>query len=380
MMQIEDFALERWFARWEFAVSHVLGASDVEGLSMHELLALADDEARELWDRLTLGYTESLGHPLLRAAIASLYQSVSADDVLTLVGAEEGIFLAMHALLQPGDHAVVMWPSYQSLHEVARSIGADVTLLPLSPDDWSLDPDDVRRALRPRTRVVVINFPHNPTGAMIHRDALTRIVQIIEQHGAVLLSDEVYRFLEAAGQQGLPAGVDLSSHAISLGVLSKSFALAGLRLGWIATRDRALLQRVARLKDYTTICGSAPSEILGIIALRSRVHVLERSRQIVATNASAFDAFLARSPDLFRCVPRRGGSTAYPELLSGDVNTFADQLVEREGVLIVPAARFGDPSNRFRVGLGRRDMPIALEKLERFARRDWTKGQGSVRH
>jgi len=379
-MQIEDFALERWFARWEFAVRHVLGASDVEGLSMHELLAFADDETRELWNRLTLGYTESLGHPLLRTEIASLYESASSDDVATLVGAEEGIFLTMHAVLEPGDHAVVMWPSYQSLHEVARSIGAKVTLLPLSPNDWSLDPEDVRRALRPRTRVVVINVPHNPTGAMIEPDALARIVQITEQHGVTLLSDEVYRFLEADGQERLPAGADLSPRVISLGVLSKSFALAGLRLGWIATRDRALLQRVARLKDYTTICGSAPSEILGIIALRARERVLARSREIVAKNSRAFDAFLARSSDVFRCVPRRGGSTAYPELLAGDVNAFADHLVQREGVLIVPAARFGDPSNHFRVGLGRRDMPVALEKLERVARGDWAKGQGSVRH
>src|SRR3954471_36596 len=147
MNQIADFALERWFARWEFNVQHVLGASDVEGYSMGELLQLADDDTRELWDRLTLGYTESLGHPALRTEIASLYDRISPDDVVTLVGAEEGIFLSMHALLAAGDHAVVAWPSYQSLHEVARSIGADTTLIPLAPDDWSFDPADVQRAL-----------------------------------------------------------------------------------------------------------------------------------------------------------------------------------------------------------------------------------------
>src|SRR5205823_677416 len=122
-MQIADFALERYFARWEFNVRHLLCASDVEAYTLTELLSLADDETRALWSQLRLGYTESAGHPLLRAEIASLYDDVDADEVLTFVGAEEGIFIAMHALLAAGDHAVVVWPAYQSLHEVARSVG-----------------------------------------------------------------------------------------------------------------------------------------------------------------------------------------------------------------------------------------------------------------
>jgi aspartate/methionine/tyrosine aminotransferase len=226
----------------------------------------------------------------------------------------------------------------------------------------------------------VINFPHNPTGAMVDREALERVVEIADAHGAVLFSDEVYRYLEVDERDRLPAAADLSPRAISLGVLSKAFALAGLRIGWIATRDRAVLDRVARLKDYTTICGSAPSEVLGLMALRARDRVLERSREIVACNLPLLDAFFARTPELFRWVRPRGGSTAYPELLVGDASRFADALVEREGVLVVPAERFGDSSSHFRVGLGRRDLPVALEKLERFATRDWLKGQGPVRH
>ena len=380
MNQIADFALERWFARWEFNVRHVLGASDVEGYAMRDLLELADEETRQLWERLTLGYTESLGHPALRAEIASLYTDVAPDDVMTLVGAEEGIFLSMHALLAPGDHAVVVWPSYQSLHEVARSIGAETTLIPLAPDDWSFDPADVQRALRPRTRVIVINVPHNPTGSLIDRGALDRLVEIAERHGATLLSDEVYRFLELEEADRLPAAADLSARALSLGVMSKSFALAGLRVGWLATRDRDLLQRIARLKDYTTICGSAPSEILALIALRARDRVLRRSREIVTRNVPLIDAFIERNAEMFRWVRPRAGSTAYPRLLVGDVDRFADELVTREGVLIVPGSRFGDPSNHFRVGLGRRDIPQALERLERFAREYWRREQGPVRH
>src|SRR5438067_10460769 len=163
-MQIADFALERYFARWEFSVRHLLCASDLEPYPLDELLALGDPSMRAAWDGLRLGYTESLGHPLLRAEIATLYSTASPDDVITFVGAEEAIFLTMHARLVAGDHAVVVWPAYQSLYEVARSIGAAVTLVPLDAHDWSLDPEAVLAAIQPNTRIIVINFPHSPTG------------------------------------------------------------------------------------------------------------------------------------------------------------------------------------------------------------------------
>jgi len=174
-MQIADFALERYFARWEFHVRHILCASDLEPMALDELLALADDESRPLWANLRLGYTESLGHPLLRREIAGLYDSVAPDDVLTFVGAEEAIFLTMHAALAPGDHVVVLWPAYQSLYEVARSIGAAVTLVPLDPKHWTVDPEAIIAAIRPNTRLVVVNFPHSTTGALAPCEAFLSI-------------------------------------------------------------------------------------------------------------------------------------------------------------------------------------------------------------
>src|SRR5690349_19645979 len=257
-MHIADFTLERYFAQWEFHVRHFLCASDLEPLSLDELLSLADESGRALWDDLRLGYTESLGHPLLRAEIASLYETVSPDDVITFAGAEEGIFLAMHAMLAAGDHAVVLWPAYQSLYEIARSIGAAVTLVPLDSRTWEFDPDAVLAALRPNTRLVVTNFPHSPTGALASPAAFERLTTALEQRGVALFSDEVYRGLELDEARRLPAGADIGGKTLSLGVLSKTYALAGLRIGWIATHDGALRDRMARLKDYTTICGSAP--------------------------------------------------------------------------------------------------------------------------
>lgn len=368
-MRIAEFALERYFARWEFACRHLLCASDIEPLTLHEVLALADDEVRALWSGLRLGYTESAGHPLLRGAIASLYESVEPDDVLTFAGAEEAIFLAMHALLEPGDHVAVVWPAYQSLFEVARSIGAAVTLVPLDPADWSLDVEQVRRALRPETRAIVANFPHSPTGATLAPDAFARLVAIAEEHGVVLFSDEVYRLLELDPADRLPAAVDVSPRALSLGVMSKAFALAGLRVGWIATHDRELLRRITRLKDYTTICTAAPSEILAIAGLRARDRVLERSMALLRANLVLLDDFFERRREHLGWVRPRAGSVGFPVLHHASIDDFAAELVEREGVLLLPASQFGYPGNHFRLGYGRRDLPEALARFDAFVER-----------
>lgn len=366
-MQIADFALERFFAKYEFATRYILCASDVESFAMRDLLALADDETRALWDGLTLGYTESPGHPALRAAVAALYERAGADEILMFAGAEEGIFVAMHALLGAGDHAVVVWPAYQSLHEVARAAGADVTLVPLNAAAaWSLDPSAVRRAMRPETRVVVINFPHSPTGAQIDRAVFDEVLRICEAAGVTLFSDEVYRLLEHDPAIRLPAAVDVSANAVSLGVMSKAFGLAGLRIGWIATRDARLRARLASLKDYTTICNSAPSEVLALIALRARERVLARSRGIISSNLRLLDDFFDRHRRHVEWVRPRAGSVAFPRLLTRDADRLAEALVAREGVLILPGSRFGYPGSHFRLGFGRIDMPVALERLGRF--------------
>ena len=371
-VRIADFTLERYFARWEFAVEHLLGASDVQAYPMAELLELADAETRALWDDLRLGYTESTGHPLLRREIASLYETLEPDDVLTFAGAEEAIFCLMNVIPGPGDHVIVTWPGYQSLYEVARAAGAEVTLHELrETHDWRIDVDLLRSQVTPATTLIVVNLPHNPTGMLADRSTFDAVVEIAEAAGAHLLVDEVYRGLELDGVEPLPTGADAASHGISLGVMSKSFALAGLRIGWLATKDRELIDRLARFKDYTTICSSAPSEILSIMALRARDRVLARSRGIVAANLERLDAFFDDWADRFTWVRPRAGSIGYPRLTVPGVrlDDWAAELVEAEGVLLLPGSQFGDPGNHFRLGFGRTDLPVAVDRLEAFARR-----------
>ncbi len=372
VMRIADFALERYFARWEFAVEHLLCASDLQGYPMAELIALADPETRAMWDGLTLGYTESTGHPLLRREIAALYDGIDPDDVLVFAGAEEGIFCLANVALGPGDHAIVTWPGYQSLYEVARATGADVTLHELREDaGWAIDIDLLRRQLTTATRLIVVNAPHNPTGMLPDRATFDAVVALAEESGAHLLLDEVYRFLEFDAADRLPAGADATARGISLGVMSKSFAMAGLRIGWLATRDRDLLARCARFKDYTTICSAAPSEVLALIGLRARDAVLARSREIVGANLERLDAFFDDWADRFTWIRPRAGSVGFPRLTVPGVtiDEWAASLIEAEGVLLLPGSQFGYGGNHFRLGFGRTDLPAALDRLEAHARR-----------
>jgi aspartate/methionine/tyrosine aminotransferase len=367
-MAFKTFALERFFARWEFVVRHVAGASDVEPMPMAELLDFADNEMRERWRTLRLGYTESAGHPLLRREIASLYENIAPEQTLVFSGAEEAIFVLMHVLLEPGEHAIVTWPAYQSLYEVARARGVNVDLLPLDAESgWSLDLSKLQRLLRPSTRLIVINFPHNPTGALLSHEEFEAVLDIARYSGCRILCDEVYRGLELEPASTLPAGCDVYEHAVSLGVMSKVYGLAGLRIGWIATRDAQVLERAALFKDYTTLCASAPSELLAIMGLRARQALVDRARAILTSNLELLDAFFARHADRFRWIKPRGGSTAFPELVTGEpIDGFVDDLASEEGVLLLPGTLFDYPGNHFRVGLGRADLPVALERLERF--------------
>src|SRR3954452_12549082 len=308
-MRLADFELERFFARHEFTVEVNACGSDVEAPRLQEVLGWASAQTREAWGALQLGYTEAPGHPRLRATVAALYDGLAAEDVLVFAGAEEAIFAWANVELEPGDHVVVVWPSYQSLHEVARATGADVELLELRHEDgWALDLDAVREALRPGdTKAVVVNFPHNPTGAMIDPVEFEELAGLVQDAGAQLFSDEVYRWSEHDGAAPLPAAAELSGSGLSLGVMSKTFALPGLRIGWIACRDRALLGRLGAFKDYTTICSSAPSELLAIAALESIDAVLERTRGILAPNLALVDDFIARHASTLDWVRPRGG-------------------------------------------------------------------------
>ena len=368
-MKLNPFKLERYFARHEFSAPYLLCSSDCESMALDDLLALesgADQQFKRLW----LGYTESLGHPELRQTIGSLYEKIAADQVLVHAGAEEAIFNFMNVALEPGDHLIVHWPCYQSLFEVARGLGCDVTFWKTREDNaWGLDPDELKTLIRPETRAVVINTPHNPTGYLMRAADQTALIEVVRAHDLLLFSDEVYRESEYDPARRLPAACDLDERAVSLGVLSKTYGLAGLRIGWIATRNRKIYRRMAALKDYTTICNSAPSEFLAALALRQREVLAARSLALIQQNLLLLDDFFARHAQRFAWMRPQAGPIAFPRLRHGEVADFCHRLVSEAGVLLLPGSVYDHPGNHFRIGFGRRSLPEALAALEAYLTR-----------
>ena len=365
-MKLDPFHLERYFAKHEFSAPYLLCASDCESMELGELLVL-EPGARDQLSSLWLGYTESLGNPELRQTITTLYEQVAVNQVLVHAGAEEAIFNFMNVSLQPGDNVIVHAPYYQSLGAVAQGIGAEVTEWRGDPDrGWELDLDALKRALTGRTKVVVVNFPHNPTGFLPTWEFVHELSALSEQHGFVILSDEVYRGLELDPSDRLPAFADVNDRAVSLGVMSKTYGLAGLRIGWIATRNEQLFRKLATFKDYTTICNSAPSEFLATLALRHAEAIAERNRQIIRRNLDRLDLFFAAHTQLFAWQRPKAGSIAFPLLLQSPVDSFCTELIKKAGVLLLPGTLYGGEFNAFRIGFGRKNMPDALEKFEGY--------------
>ncbi|MGW8225668.1 MAG: aminotransferase class I/II-fold pyridoxal phosphate-dependent enzyme [Anaerolineales bacterium] len=370
-MPITPFHLERYFAKYEFSARYLLSSSDCESLPMGELLDMADEDMREQWEQLRLGYTESWGHPLLREEIARIYQGIDPSGVLTLVP-EEGIYLLMHALLQAGDHVICTLPGYQSLYEVARSIGCQVsTWQPDEAQGWNFPLEQLADALKANTRLVVINFPHNPTGFTPSKDEFSALIELVRDQGAYLLSDEMYRYLEVEPGTTLPAACENYEHAVSLSGLSKSFGLPGLRVGWLASQDGEVLERVSRLKDYTTICGSAPSELLAITALRNRMNILGQQIKRVRKNLAGLEAFINQHREWFTWNRPLGGSICFPKMLGvDDTYTFCERLVTETGIMLAPSRVFQYGDHHVRIGFGRENLPRVLELFAEYLARN----------
>jgi len=370
---LPDFRLEVHFARWEFEARHNLTASDAQTMTIAELLELGGDEARAAFDELALGYIPTWGTERLRAAIAATYDACGPDDVLAFAGAEEAMFWALQLLAEPGDHAVVTVPNYQSLETMPGAAGIELTGVLLDErDGWRLHLDQVEAALRPNTRLVAVNFPNNPTGALPDAGTFAGLVELCEDRGIRLFSDEVYRGVELDMTRTLPQAADLSPTALSLNVMSKSYGLPGLRIGWLACRDHEVLERLERHKHYTTICNSGPSDLLAAIALEAGERIQARTREIIAENLPQFDAFFARHPDLFEWAPPQGGCVTFPRYRGAEgVEELCRGLLERDGVLLLPASLYRSglaavPQDRLRIGVGRRNPGPALEAFDAY--------------
>lgn len=365
-MTIREFQLERYFGRWEFTAPYLLSASDCESMTIGQLLALADLPPSVLTE-LRLGYTESQGDPALRETIASFYTGPTADQIVVANAPEEAIFLVISTMLQPGQRVVVQTPCYQSLFELAVYRDCAVQSWPMRETEtgWRMDLDHLADLLTPDTRLLVINIPHNPTGYLPTGEEFETILELAARHEIWLFCDEMYRGLST---RRLPSASERYERAITLWGMSKTFGLAGLRIGWLVMPDEATRRAVMRFKDYTTICSSAPGELLARIALEQAEPIIERNLDLIQTNLGHAHHFMADWEDLFGWREPLAGPIAFVRLISGGAAAFCRDLVQRQGVLLVPSTLFDFGDSHLRFGLGRNNFAEGLAELDRYCR------------
>lgn len=375
-MKIAPFETEHFFARYEFNTPFQLCNSDCESVSIEELLTLAGGTLQQFGQERLI-YTETQGNPELRDGIAKTYSKVSAEDIVVLGTPVEGIYLAARTLLDRGDEVIVLSPAYDALtnlfeHVAGRSAVQRWHFRP-GEDSWELDLDELRALISPRTKLLVVNFPHNPTGYLPGPEFQQTLLALAEEHGFYVFCDEMYFGLVQPGTEPLPSAADISQKAIVLSGLSKTYGLPGLRCGWLVVQERELLEQLMNWKFYTSICPPGPVEFLSIAALRVWETLRDRNIARIARNLALADDFFRRWPGVFNWRRPGAGSTALVGWDVPSVEAVSHELATREGILVQSAKMLGGDDQHMRLGFGRDAFPKALSRFE-----DWLSRQSST--
>jgi len=366
-MHIAPFVTEQFFARYEFNTPHMLSCSDCETMSIQELLALADIPLEALGE-FRLPYTESQGDPKLRAAIAATHSQVNPDHVVILGTPVEGIYLAMQTLVEPEDEVIALMPAYDALNNVAEHICGTVHEWHVRPTDggWMLDVDELRALINEKTKLLIVNFPHNPTGYHPTPEQFTEIIEVAREHDIWLFCDEMYRGLELGDAQRLPTAVELYEKAVVLAGLSKAQGLPGLRAGWLIVPDDAVRDALINWKHYTSICPPGPIEFLATAALKVNEELMARNRALITENLAAAVPFFERWQSRFTWRTPQAGSIALVGINVPSAMDYCTQLAEEAGILLLPGSCLGASDQEVRFGLGRQNFKDALEHYDEF--------------
>jgi len=367
-MKIKDFKVERYFAKYEFTAKYMLSSSDCDGYSMKYVLDQASKDELELWNNLKLGYTETRGSVFLREAIVKHYKTITKDEVL-VASPGECNFILMNTLLEKGDELICMSPMYQSLYQVAKDVGAKLSFWKpkIENGEWIYLISELKKLITSKTKLLIVNFPHNPTGYSPEMSEYMELVELAREKGIYIFSDEMYRFLNLNEKYKLPSISDVYENGISLWGTSKTFGLAGLRIGWLTSKNKNILNKVEKFKDYLSICSSSTSEILSTIALNSMDKFLIPNLNKIKRNIELFSNFQKQNENLFDFYLPRSGSTAFIKLkLKESTSEFADKLVKETGIMLLPAETFEYGDSHLRIGFGREIMPEMLNIFQNY--------------
>jgi len=368
------FELERWQSTWENRVRFNLSESGVHPLSIQELLGLAGASAMPLLE-VRLGYSQSNGTDLLRERIAALYPGVSPDQVLVTTGSSEANFITCWRLIEPGDKVAVMQPNYQQTWGLAQNFGAQVRPFQLhEKEGWEPYAEEVRTAIAPGTKLVVVTNPHNPTGHVLSDASRKVILDRVAEVGAWLLVDEVYTGAERGGKT-TPSFWGAYDKVIVVNGLSKAYGLPGLRIGWIIAPP-AITQEIWARHDYTTIGPSGATDHLAAVALDPRVRekLIERTRRILNSNYPVMEAWLKRFGDTFSWHAPQAGAICWARYRQAiPAGEIVEKVRAQHSVLLCPGDQFGSPSFlRFGFGGDLQHFEESLAETERALRRLFT--------
>lgn len=382
---LSPFRLERWFVEFEFVPGiRNLTASGPYDATTREVLALEDEGTTERYLNLGLGYIENPGSESLRQAVSSLYTTLKAEEIQITSGASEALFLLTWLMMEPGANIVVEEPCYENLPGVASALGFEVRRLPLRMEDgWKPNLEQLGQLIDEKTRLLYLVHPHNPTGSTLQVEEMQAIARMAERVGALVVNDELFRLITLDGEP-TPSIIDVAEHAICLGDMTKPWGLGGLRIGWIASRNHHLLQRVSEARDYSTMCSSAPGEFLAEVALRHASQLIAPRLAAARSNREHLAQVIAQASAHVQGPPawRRpeASYTAFVQL-PFPAEAFCRHLALERRILLLPGSVFGPAYENFiRVGLGgdthqfQEGMSIMLDELLRWRGRDHMKG------
>lgn len=369
-MKIKPFAVEEWMNAWEVGAKYNIAETCVDSISMNELFELTGEDKTEFLNRLCarrLSYGDIEGLPEFRKGVCGLYKTLNIENIVPTHGASGANHHVFYSLISPGDRVVSIMPTYQQLYSIPESYGADVQILHLSKENNYLpDLEKLRRLVKPKTKMICINNPNNPTGALMSEQILREIVEIARSADAWILCDEVYRHLSQ--EDGwCPSIVDLYEKGISVSSMSKVFSLAGLRLGWIATHDMSVVKSCLSHRDYNLVSCGVFDEMLAAEALKHRDKLLERSRKIVRENLQILDDWVGSEPHVSYVKPKAGITALVYYDLDISSYEFCEEMYKKTGAFVTPGDCFEVPhSMRIGYAYGKQDLIDGLKAISEY--------------
>lgn len=369
-MKIKPFAVEEWMNAWEVGAKYNIAETCVDSISMNELFELTGEDKTEFLNRLCarrLSYGDIEGLPEFRKGVCGLYKTLNIENIVPTHGASGANHHVFYSLISPGDRVVSIMPTYQQLYSIPESYGADVQILHLSKENNYLpDLEKLRRLVTPKTKMICINNPNNPTGALMSEQILREIVEIARSADAWILCDEVYRHLSQ--EDGwCPSIVDLYEKGISVSSMSKVFSLAGLRLGWIATHDMSVVKSCLSHRDYNLVSCGVFDEMLAAVALKHRDKLLERSRKIVRENLQILDDWVGSEPHVSYVKPKAGTTALVYYDLDISSYEFCEEMYKKTGAFVTPGDCFEVPhSMRIGYAYGKQDLIDGLKAISKY--------------